>query len=165
MPVDLWDNLTTPAARCSVCEKTLVEREPYFATLVDRPGIMQRRDYCLTCWKDEYRDQAFGFWQARIPAKDEKPKLLVDKDMLIQIFTRLVETEEEDNRSFTFMLMLIMMRKRLVKYVNTEHSDGKEVWVVRLTGQDHEYRLVNPNVTEEQLGQIREQLDEILAGG
>jgi len=158
-----WDNYLTKPGTCSVCRKTFEEHENYYAVLMDVPSGFQRRDFCETCWDDHHRDQAFSFWQAKMPAGEEKRKLFVDDQILMQIFKRLLETNDEDKRPFTFVLALILMRKRLVKYVGTEQNNDQEWWVVRFSGREDELRIKNPNLTEQQLEEIREQLDEVLA--
>jgi len=163
MALDVWEDYVAPIGTCFACQKQLAEQETYFATLAEVPAGFQRRDYCADCWKDEYRSQAFSFWQAKVPARQEKPKMFVDKQVLSQIFRRLAGTEDENKLPFAFVLTLIMMRKRLVKYLSTEHHDGTELWVVRLTGEDQQYRIANPHLSEEQLEHVREQLNEVLA--
>lgn len=165
MATNTWDNVVTRPGVCCACEKPLAEQEIYFATLIESPEGFFRRDYCEPCWKEDFGREAFSFWQARIPAKEEKPKLFVDKEILRQIFTRLAHSDDESKQPFTFVLTLILMRKRLVKYLSTEHRDEKELWVVKLSGsdRDQEYRIVNPHLTEDQLEHIRDQLSEVLA--
>jgi hypothetical protein len=56
------------------------------------------------------------------------------------------------------------MRKRLLKYQATDHQDGQEWWAIKLVADGREYRIPNPNLTEQELEDIREQLNEVLAG-
>ncbi|NLX05144.1 MAG: hypothetical protein GXY33_08375 [Phycisphaerae bacterium] len=164
MAVETWENFVTKGGICSACHRELVERESYYATLHEKQEGFERRDFCEGCWSDSYRDAAFSFWKAKIPVKEQKRKLFVNNEVLLQIFKRLAGSEDATKQAFTFVLALIVMRKRLLRYISTETTDGKEVWVVKLTGEDAELRIVNPHLTEEQLEQIREQLAEVLAG-
>jgi hypothetical protein len=165
MAVETWENYIARAGHCCLCRRALEENETYHATLLETDQGFERRDYCAACWDDKYRQEAFSFWQAKIPPKQEKRKLFVDNEVLMQIFRRLVagSAEESGKRPFTFVLALILMRKRLLKYVETEPHEAGEQWVVRVTGEDEELRVVNPHLTEEQLDQVREQLNEVLA--
>ena len=54
------------------------------------------------------------------------------------------------------------MRKRLVVYETTRHDPGRDVWVVRMKGQDRRLDLVDPKLDEAQMLQVSQQLGEIL---
>jgi hypothetical protein len=164
MAINAWDHYVTKAGNCSACQKGFEPQESYFATLFDVDDGFQRRDYCQNCWKADYREQAFSFWQAKIPSQEEKRKLFVNDEILVQIFKRLVESDERVKQGFTFVLVLILMRKRLLKYQATDHQDGQEWWMIKLVADGREYRIPNPNLTEQELEDIREQLNEVLAG-
>jgi hypothetical protein len=163
MAVDSWDGCVSRVGVCGVCQTKLEPEQTYYATLFEGDDGYVRRDFCLACWKDELRDQAFSFWQSRIPAKSEKPKLFIDDDALKQIFRRLVQADDDKRRAFCFVLMLIMMRKRLLRFIETVHENNVEFWSVKLTGDETAYRVADPHLSEDQLEHVQEQLNEVLA--
>jgi len=160
-----WDNYVKRTGSCNKCQKTFQELETYQATLVEASEGFERRDYCQECWSDEFRTQAFSFWQARVPKKEEKKKLFVDDAVLLDFFKRLTESEDESKSGFCFVLALILMRKRALKYISTTQKDnGLEVWIMKLTGDDKEYKVPNPHLDDEQIEKIRTELTSVLAG-
>ena len=58
--------------------------------------------------------------------------------------------------------MLILMRKRKLKYDSTETEDGNEIWKLRVVGTKDFASVVNPHLQEEQIEQLSGQLGEIL---
>ena len=65
------------------------------------------------------------------------------------------------------MLGLILMRKRMLIYETTRHEQtteagDTELWTVRFKGRDDRLDLLNPRLTEEQVGEVSQQLGEIL---
>jgi hypothetical protein len=54
------------------------------------------------------------------------------------------------------------MRKRLLKYEQTVQQADQELWLMRLKGQDQPQRVVNPQLGEEQIEQVSQQLGAIL---
>ncbi len=161
-----WDEIVRRTGACGKCGKVFAEEEEYFATLNEsKDKGFERLDFCLSCWSDAYRDASFSFWQARVPKKEEKKKLLVDNDVLVDFFKRLISGDDESKEGFIFVLSLILMRKRILKYISTlQDGDGKEQWIMKLTGGDVEYKVTNPHLDDEQIEKIRAGLGGILAG-
>jgi hypothetical protein len=63
---------------------------------------------------------------------------------------------------FRFLLALILMRKRLLKYDRTVHEGDSEVWLMRLRGDERQHKVVNPQLAEDQLEAVGQQLGTIL---
>jgi len=164
MPVE-WDNAVKRTGSCSQCQKGFQELELYNATLVEAEDGFQRRDFCQACWSESFRDQAFSYWQAKVPKKEEKKKLFVDDTVLMDFFRRLTENPDESKNGFCFVLALILLRKRLLKYVSTEpQKDGSEVWLMKISGDDKDYKVPNPHLDDQQIEQIRSELTSVLSG-
>ena len=91
-----------------------------------------------------------------------KKKLFVDDEMLMTFFERLAEETEPERVNFRFVLTLILMRKRILKYDSSEIKDGREIWTLRVTGENRSVRVANPRLTEDQIAQLSSQVGEIL---
>jgi len=160
-----WDTYVKRTGSCCKCQKEFKEQETYQATLYEVSEGFVRRDFCQECWSDQFRDEAFSFWQARVPKKEEKKRIFLDDTVLVDFFKRLTEAEDESKQGFCFVLALILMRKRVLKYVSTEQKPGGlEVWIMKLTGDDKEYKVPNPHLDDEQIEKIRAELTNVLAG-
>ncbi len=160
-----WDNVVKRTGGCSKCQKGFAEQELYNATLVEAAEGFERRDFCQTCWTEDFRKEAFSFWQARVPKKEEKKKLFVDDAVLVDFFRRLTESEDEAKGGFCFVLALILMRKRILKYVTTvQRPEGQEFWMMKISGEEKEYKVPNPHLDDQQIEQIRSELTGVLAG-
>ncbi len=160
-----WDSVVKRIGRCSKCGKEFEEYQEYYACLKEGEQDFERNDYCLDCWNEELKQESFSFWKGKVPGKEEKKKLLVDNEILIDFFKRLAESDDESKEGFTFVLALILMRKRILKYIDTKRDEeGKEIWVMKLAKENKEYFVANPHLDDEQIERIREGLNSILAG-
>ena len=159
-----WDNVVKRTGSCSLCQKGFLEQELYNATLVEAAEGFERRDFCQTCWTEDLRKEAFSFWHARVPKKEEKKKLFVDDTVLVEFFRRLIEGGDETKGGFCFVLALILMRKRVLKYVSTLQQDGQEFWMMKMSGEEKEYKVPNPHLDDQQIDKIRSELTSVLAG-
>lgn len=159
-----WDTYVKRTSGCGKCQKQFAEQETYHATLCEAGEGFERRDFCQACWSDDLNKTAFSTWQARVPKKEEKKRLFVDDQVLLDFFKRLTEASDETKQGFCFVLALILMRKRLLKYVSTEQKDDLEIWIMRLPSEDKEYKVPNPHLDDAQIEQIRTELSTVLAG-
>jgi hypothetical protein len=155
-----WD-VARPTGRCVVSGRELAEDEEFYAVLFDRGGQFQRCDYALAHWQGP-PDGAFCFWRSRVPRRHKKRRRLVDDEVLVDLFNRLAGHDEPIKIQFRFLLGLILLRKRLLKYEGTVRQADQEVWLMRPKGQDQPQRVINPQLGEEQIEQVSQQLGAIL---
>jgi hypothetical protein len=158
--MDEWE-IKKPLGQCSGSGKVIEAGEEYFAALVETPQGFERRDFCAEYWQ-QHKPQIFCYWKSKLVPPEQKKKLFVDDDMLMTFFERLANEVEEQKVNFRFALMLILMRKRLLKYDSSRMENGKEIWKLRLTGTDTMVDVVNPNLSEQQIEQLSSQVGQIL---
>ena len=154
-------------ARCGgVCAATgrgLEENEEYFAVLFEDAESFRREDYSLDGWEGPPAD-AYCHFRTRVPVREKKKRLLVDDDVLLNFFLRLSEEEQESRLHFRFVLALILMRKRILKYEDTTRTDGQEYWHMRQIKEQTVHRVFNPQLNDTQIEAVSRELGAILHG-
>lgn len=156
-------NITRSERRCEPCEKIFEEGDPYVSALFDRDAAFVRKDYCTDCWDAlEDRSGVFSFWRARVPGAGEDKKPMLDESVVMDFFLRLSGTDEEKRLNFRYFLALILMRKKLLKFIDVRRRDDKEYLVLKRPREEQEHEVYNPQLDEEQLEQVREDLSQIL---
>ncbi|MHC4123395.1 MAG: hypothetical protein ACYSSI_07465 [Planctomycetota bacterium] len=135
--------------------------EEYFAALVETEEGLERRDFCVDYWDSE-KPEVYCYWRSRLPDPDQKKQLFVDDDMLMAFFERLAEETEQEKINFRFVITLVLMRKRKLKYDSTEMKDDKEIWKLRVVGDKQIVEVENPHLAEEQIGELTSQIGQIL---
>ncbi len=136
--------------------------EQYYAALVEiETGQLERRDYSTDCWQRD-KPQVYCFWKTKMPDSQQKKKLFIDDEMLMAFFERLTEETEQEKVNFRFVLTLVLMRKRKLKYQSSDIKDGAEIWTLRITGGDQRVQVVNPHLTEDEIEQLSSQMGQIL---
>lgn len=149
---------------CCSSGQQLQPGEAFYAVLLETPEGFERRDYSLAAWQGPPEGH-FCFWKSRIPEKKEKKRLLVDNDVIVNLFIRLASAEQPIKLHFRFVLGLILMRKRLLKYDRTTtHSDGRECWWLRLVADGSMHEVLNPRLTDDQIHDVSRELGAILHG-
>lgn len=158
--MDEWE-ITRPLGQCFGTGRQIEPGEEYFAALVETENGLERRDYCGAYWQ-ENSPQVYCYWKSKFPDPQQKKQLFVDDEMLMAFFQRLEQESEKEKLNFRFVIMLVLMRKRRLKYDSTIERDGQEVWKLRVVGADEYVEVVNPHLDEAQIEQLSSQIGEIL---
>ncbi len=172
-----------PTGACAFTGRTLEPDEAYIATLVEDGDDLRRVDISLEAWQRGQRPEPlFSYWRATVPKPDDKKKLFVDDEVLMNLLRRLADATQAQRVAFRFVLALILMRKKLVRYDRTErrlinNPAGEQVeqdwW--RLTpkldlakgpmgkwNEQETIEVLDPHLDEQQIRSVTEQLSEIL---
>lgn len=155
-----WEIKKT-VGRCSGTDRELAIGEEYFAALVQAEQGLERRDYCTEYWENS-KPEVYCYWKSRIPNPEQKKKLFIDDAMLLAFFDRLATETDPEKLHFRFVLTLILMRKRKLKYDSARNEDDKEIWTMRVVGEDRTEDVINPHLNEDQIQQLSEQMGQIL---
>ena len=158
--MDEWE-INKPLGQCCGTGRKIDYGEEYFGALVETGEGLQRMDFCADYWESEKPD-VFCYWRSRLPHPDQKKQIFVDDDMLLAFFERLEKETEQEKVNFRFVLALILMRKRRLKYDATRIEDAKEIWRLRITGEKQFIEVINPHLDEEQIEQLSSQIGQIL---
>jgi len=153
---------------CHRCNKHLEAGAELVATVREVQDDLQRDDFCPDCWSalsDEQKQGVLGVWRSRVPAPQDKKKLFVDDELLINLFERLESADTPAKVNFRFVLALVLMRKKLLVYDRTDRADpAQEVWQMHLRGSDAAVRVVNPHLDDDKIAEVSGQLGQIMEG-
>ena len=153
--------ITRSQYQCSRCGVAFNELQEYHSALYENPQGFERKDFCQTCWSGG-ADDMFSFWKTQVPAKEAKAKRFVDDEVLIDFFARLENATEELKINFRYILALVLMRKKLLKFEGTRRDSSGEFLKVKVRGQDAVQEVFNPSMTPEKMEQVTVEVGRIL---
>lgn len=152
--------------------------EEYIAALFEsEDGVsLERRDYSMDAWRAGSRPgpqaRMFGAWKAVMPAPNETRQTLVDDESLMDLLEQLAESTEPARISFRYILALLLMRRRLLKYEGTRRDRpdsprGLVMLVRRSTKVDEPQapliEIVDPGMDDQAIADAIEQVGSVLA--
>jgi hypothetical protein len=158
--MDEWE-INKPLGQCYGTGRKIEYGEEYFGALVETGEGLQRRDFCADYWEKE-KPNVFCYWKTRLPHPSQKKQIFVDDEMLLAFFERLGKETEQEKVNFRFVLALLLMRKRRLKYDATRVEDANEIWRLRIAGEKQIVEVINPHLDEEQIEQLSSQIGQIL---
>ena len=177
-------NIDRPTGQCAFTERQMAPGEEYVATLIEtEDGGLRRLDISPEAWDQGRRpDHLFSYWKTIVPEPERKKKLFVDDEVLMNLLDRLADAEQPQRIAFRFVLALILMRKKLLRY------DGAEVRFPRVSGtrmekqewwrltpklnvnkgpmskwdEERTIEVLDPRLDEQGIREVTDQLNQIL---
>ncbi|MBN1360482.1 MAG: hypothetical protein JW993_07820 [Sedimentisphaerales bacterium] len=153
--------INKPLGECCGTGRKIEPGEEYFGALVEGEQGLERRDFSAEYW-DSAKPEVFCFWKSRLASPDEKKELFVSDEMLMAFFERLAHETDSEKVNFRFVLALVLMRKRRLKYDATKMDGARETWCLRVVGERETVDVVNPHLDEEQIELLTSQIGQIL---
>ncbi len=154
-----WE-INRPLGQCCGSGRKIESGEEYYGALVQSEEGLQRRDFSCEYWEHE-KPQVYCFWKTRLAAPDEKKEVFISDDMLMAFFERLANETDPEKLNFRFVLALVLMRKRRLKYDSTKMNADREIWCLRVAGEKDVVEVLNPHLTEDQIEELTSQIGQI----
>jgi hypothetical protein len=182
-------DIERPSGQCAFTGRELQPGEAYIAALVDveptpqNPSGLKRLDVSMDAWRDGQRpEHVFSHWKATVPEPSAKKKLFVDDGVLMNLLIRLADAEQPQRIAFRFVLALILMRKKLLRYDGMEKRPAADEQGQAITqdwwqmtpkldvskgifgkwNESEKLTVLDPHLDEQQTLAVTQQLGEIL---
>lgn len=147
--------------RCAITGRELKAGERYYAVLLDEGDKFVRRDYSREAWQGPPAG-AFSFWSGRVPAAEQSRRPQIDDDLLMDCFQRLEGQAEPGRVSFRYVVALLLMRRRRLKFEEAKAAGGQETMVLRDARGGAQYQVVNPGLSEEEMAAVQDEVFKVL---
>lgn len=155
--------ISRTTGRCSISGRPLREDEEFYTAVIEGEAGIERRDYSLEAWQGPPAE-ALCFFKTRLPKKDEPKRTFVSDDVLVEFFLRLANAEDAAKQRFRFVLSLILLRKRLLKYERTVRDANGESLELRLMRDKTMHLVRDPALDESEIEELTGELSAILHG-
>jgi hypothetical protein len=147
--------------RCFLTNRELRPGEKFYSVLLDENGQLVRHDYSVEAWQGP-PDGAFSFWAGKVPAPDQSKRPRIDDDMLFECFNRLEGQTDPGRINFRYVVALLLMRRKRLKFAGALTEHGREVLHLRDAPSGTEYDVVNPGLTDDEMASVQEDVLNVL---
>jgi hypothetical protein len=155
-------NIPAGANVCSTCGEALPAGEPVTTVFRLGGGGPERADLCAAC-AESGEAPSDGFTWRRNQPEPVKKKAVVDYALLNELFDRMLKRTDELYRRLTYLVALVLIRKRKLRLIGFELRDGREVMVVNRGAGQPTFDVPAPFLTAEEMLPVREHLTRLLA--
>lgn len=140
---------------CHATERELKPGELFFSVLVEEDGVLSRQDYCEEAWEGPI-DGSIGWWRARIPETEGGRVYWAPRDVLLAYFDSIVE--KADHTATTYVMGLLLVRKRILQLVDSEVTDEGEFLELRYAKEKRTYKVPVVDLGDGQVNDIQREL-------
>ncbi len=136
---------------------------------VDVGGLpFSRVDLCASCWDAEKAGEFFSSWKSLVPDESEDRRPLarqIDAETIYDMFRRLEGQADPAQQRFRFILALMLMRKKRLRFTGVADSPRGEHLVLDDRHEGITHKVLDPGLGEEEVDAMRGQIDRLLGGG
>jgi len=127
--------------------------------------LFRRQDVSLEAWRNGERPRGlFSHWRTVVPEPNQKRQPFVDDQVMTELFKQLEDTTQPNRLAFRFVIALLLMRKKLLKFGQPLEPtpEGLPRREVQLKGADEPLVLIDPQLDDDRAAEAASQLHEIL---
>jgi hypothetical protein len=146
---------------CAASGRALQPGERYYSVLFDEAGQFIRKDYSKEAWNGAPQS-ALAFWSGRVPVVNEKRRPVFDDDLLIECFARLAEETESARLRFRYVVGLLLLRRKRLKFENLRRDGELEYLQLRCAKTGCEFELLDPRMPESETAAIQNEVFKLL---
>lgn len=147
--------------RCAATGRALAAGENYWSTLHLERGAPVRRDYAVEAWPGPPAD-AIAWWRSQLDGGGTARAGLAPQDVLLNLFAALADEPAETE--FRYVLGLLLLRRRLVKHVESTHDGDGQTLLLDCPRREEQFQLRVASPSPERVAELERQLTELVYG-
>jgi hypothetical protein len=156
---------------CHACSQPFADRQPYHTLLYDERGEYQRQDVCGACWTAQFSQGAAerkGFvshWQGEFIAPPPAPPDPIQRETAESLLRKLTAQNDPQFRAASFILAVMLERKRLLKVRAQSHEGGVRIFHYEEPRTGDLFTIPDPNLRLDQLDEVQRQVAQLMQAG
>ena len=162
-------NIQSRAHGCESCGKRFADQEHYHTLLFDEKNGFRRLDVCNACWEGNFRDSKDGqgyisYWQGvyEAPPPVTEP---IQKENAETLLRKLIERNDPQYGPASYILAVMLERKRLLKVKEQIRRDGKRIFIYEQPKTGDLFTIADPDLRLDQLEQVQHDVATLLEHG
>ena len=161
MAITDWE-IEKTALVCAASRREFAEGEEIHSALYEEGGTFVRRDYSVERWPPADVESVFCFWKTQAPKRCAPVRRFVDDEVIMDFFRRLEGREEAQRRNFRYVLALLLMRKKALKFREMRRDGEEMVMILHDRVSDCDYEVIDPRLTAEQVEDVSGEVGRVL---
>jgi hypothetical protein len=148
---------------CAVTGRPFQAGENFYTLLFRDDGGFRRQDLSEEAWQQRNENlQPFSFWRSRFEPPPPAPPEPLPKESAEALFRRLVSAAEGVNANACYVLAAMLERKRILKQIKTDASDGGRVLIYEQVKTGDVFIVPDPQLRLDQLDSVQKEVAQLL---
>jgi len=150
------------SVHCHVTGRPFAPGEAFY-TLLHREGDgFRREDLSEEAWHARNENiQPFSFWKAKFEPEPPAAPEPLGRENAEELFRRLVVQAEAPQHA-CYVLAVMLERKRVLKQVRAENSDGRRLLIYEHTGNGDAFIVADPQLRLADLERVQAEVMQLL---
>jgi hypothetical protein len=147
-------DVQAPTRTCTATGRELKPGERFVGVLLDEAGKLVRRDFAAEAWTAP-PPGAIAYWSGRVPAADKPRKPAFNEALLLDCFDRLADAAEPNKVHFRFVVALLLMRRKRLKFEDTKRTAAGDVLLLRDARTGSRVEVTDPRLTDDEVAAVQ----------
>jgi hypothetical protein len=105
-----------------------------------------------------------AWWSGRIPPAGQKRRLTLNEGVLFDCFEHLPENGDPARRNFRYILALLLMRKKRLKFEDLRKTPEGETLILKDAKSKNRYEVSDPHLSESEMEAVQEEVFRVVGG-
>ena len=163
-------NIQSRGHICHDCEQTFEDGACFHTLLRYDKGEYLRKDICQKCWEKESegatkRKDFISRWQGTYESPPPEPPEAIQKDNAEGLLRKLMGTEDVRWREASYILAVMLERKRVLKVKEQIKDETGRIFVYELAKTGDIFTIPDPGLKMEELEQVQIEVAALLEHG
>ena len=162
-------NIQKKSSRCLKCGEEFRHEQEHHSLLMIEDKDFLREDYCEKCWSERSdgaeADNAYSCWKSKYVDPSVARETPSEQFLpLLNLCYESIAQGDADARAMAYMCALILRRQKVFRFVREEKEESPPTSVLVFFDKhnDTQIRIVDPQLTESQLQDVRKRLEAML---
>jgi hypothetical protein len=164
-------NIQGRSHACQACEKPFSNKQTYHTLLALERHELARQDVCGACWSAQFAEGAkdrkgfISHWVGEYQAPPPPPPEPIQKETAETLLRKLMEKNDPEFRAASFILAVMLERKKLLKVKAQMKENGVRVFVYEQPKTGDLFTIPDPNLQLTQLEAVQRQVAQLMETG
>ena len=162
-------NIQARGHQCHECEQPLADGADCHTVLAHEHHEYSRRDLCGACWEKGAgladRKGFISHWQGTYEAPPPEPPEAIQKATAEGLLRKLLDTGDRRWREASYILAVMLERKRILKVREELHEADGRVFVYEQPKSGDIFTIPDPALKMEELEQVQTEVAALLEHG
>lgn len=144
---------------CHSSEREIGAGEKYVSAIIEQGDEFVRQDFADDQWSDP-PEGCIGWWRSQVPVLEKGKIYWAPNRVLLAYFESV--TAKPDQKNLTYVMGLLLVRKRILQWKDTIEQENREVMVLRHTSSKASFEVDVMDIPPDQIQAIQNELAEQL---
>lgn len=162
---DSW-HIRSRSSTCHKSKQPFSDGEPFYTAIFQdgEKGGFERRDFCVSAWKDLENDsegtQPYSFWRTTfelIPEEPKKKEVVVNEGAEAML-RRLIEEDDAKSENARYILAIMLERKKTFRQADIQEKNGARMLFYEHTKSGEAFIVRDPNLQLSEIDAVQQEV-------